>query len=255
MVLASSHEGDVVLDPFFGCGTAVAVAHRLRRRWVGIDITHLAINLIKRRMKDSFGIDVGDAIGEPVSLPDAEALAELNPYQFQWWSLGLVGARPVVEKKGPDKGIDGRLYFHDEAGPSSPTKQIVFSVKSGNTSVKDVRDLRGVIERKKAAIGVLITLQAPTQPMHAEAASAGFYRSPGWAKDYARLQVVTVEELLDGKGVSYPPAEQVNVTYKKAPLAKGRKPVQVAIPFTEAPLAKVRPAVPAKKARRVRGGS
>ncbi|WXB20260.1 restriction endonuclease [Pendulispora albinea] len=115
-------------------------------------------------MKDSFGVDVGDAVGEPVSLPDAAALAELNPYQFQWWALGLVGARPVVEKKGPDQGIDGRLYFHDEPGPSPRTKQVVFSVKSGSTGVKDVRDLRGVLEREKAAIGVLITLHRPTQP-------------------------------------------------------------------------------------------
>jgi DNA modification methylase len=227
VVYASSNEGDVVLDPFCGCGTAVAVAHRLNRRWIGIDITHLAINLIKRRMKDSFGIDVGEAIGEPVSLPDAEALAELNPYQFQWWALGLVGARPVVEKKGADKGIDGRLYFHDETGPKARTKQIIFSVKSGNTGVKDVRDLRGVVARENADIGVLITLQRPTQPMRAEAASAGFYRSPGWRKDYPRLQVVTIEELLDGRAVNYPPAEQVNVTFKRAPLAKAKRSEQM----------------------------
>jgi DNA modification methylase len=237
VILGSSNEGDVVLDPFCGCGTAVAVAHRLKRRWMGIDITHLAINLIKRRLKDSFGIEV-EAIGEPVTLPDAEALAELNPYQFQWWALGLVGARPVVEKKGADEGIDGRLYFHDEAGPLTKTKQVVFSVKSGHTSVKDVRDLRGVIEREKAQIGVLITLQAPTQPMRAEGASAGFYRSPGWGKDYPRMQVVTIEDLLNGKGVNYPPAEQVNVTFKRAPLAKARRAEQTSLPFARAPVAK-----------------
>ena len=228
VILASSNEGDVVLDPFCGCGTAVAVAHRLKRKWIGIDITHLAINLIKRRMKDAFGVDV-DAIGEPVSLPDAEALAELNPYQFQWWSLGLVGARPVVEKKGPDKGIDGRLYFHDEGGPSAKTKQIVFSVKSGRTGVKDVRDLRGVMERERAEIGVLISLQRPTQAMRAEAASAGMYRSPGWQMDYPRLQVVTIEELLNGKGVNYPPADHVNVTFRKAQLAKTSRKRQMSL--------------------------
>ncbi len=227
VVLASSLPGDVVLDPFCGCGTAVAVAHRLDRQWIGIDITHLAINLIKRRMKDALGIDVGEVVGEPVSLTDAEALAALNPYQFQWWALGLVGARPVVEKKGPDQGIDGRLYFHDEPGPAPPTKQIVFSVKSGNTGVKDVRDLRGVLERERASIGVLITLQRPTQPMRAEAASAGFYRSPGWRKEYPRLQVVTIESLLKGHRIDYPPTEQVNVTYKKAPLAKAKRAVQI----------------------------
>lgn len=234
VILGSSNEGDVVLDPFCGCGTAVAVAHRLKRRWMGIDITHLAINLIKRRLKDSFGIDV-EAIGEPVTLPDAEALAELNPYQFQWWALGLVGARPVVEKKGPDQGIDGRLYFHDEAGSVAKTKQVIFSVKSGQTSVRDVRDLRGVIEREKAEIGVLITLQPPTQPMRAEAAGAGFYRSPGWVKDYPRMQVVTVEDLLNGQGVNYPPAEQVNVTFKRAPLAKAKRAEQTRLPFASTP--------------------
>ncbi|WXB20214.1 restriction endonuclease [Pendulispora albinea] len=229
VILASSHPGEVVLDPFCGCGTAVAVAHRLERNWIGIDITHLAINLIKRRMKDSFEVDVGDAVGEPVSFPDAAALADLNPYQFQWWALGLVGARPVVEKKGPDQGIDGRLYFHDEPGPSSRTKQVVLSVKSGSTGVKDVRDLRGVLEREKAAIGVLITLQRPTQPMRAEAAAAGFYRSPGWKKEYPRLQVVTIESLLEGRGIDYPPTDQVNVTYKRAPLAKAKRGEQMSL--------------------------
>ena len=255
VILASTNEGDLVLDPFCGCGTAVAVAHRLKRRWIGIDITHLAINLIKRRMKDSFGIDVGEAIGEPTSLSDAEALADLNPYQFQWWALGLVGARPVVEKKGPDQGIDGRLFFHDEPGPSVQTKQIVFSVKSGHTSVKDVRDLRGVVEREKAAIGALITLQRPTQPMRAEAAAAGFYRSPGWGRDYPRMQVVTVEQLLEGHGIDYPPAEQVNVTFKRAPLAKAKRAEQLQIPLEplRRPVAKAKPSRNEPKIRKRRG--
>lgn len=251
VVLASSKEGDVILDPFCGCGTAVAVAHRLKREWIGIDVTHLAINLIKRRMKDAFDIEV-EAIGEPVSLPDAEALAELNPYQFQWWALGLVGARPVVEKKGPDKGIDGRLYFHDEGGAATKTKQIVFSVKSGNTSVKDVRDLRGVIEREKAELGVLITLQKPTQPMRSEAATAGFYSSPGWGKDYPRLQVVTIEDLLNGTGVDYPPAEQVNVTFKRAPLAKASRGKQMGLFDQKPAVAKARATTSGAKSRRRR---
>jgi hypothetical protein len=226
VIKASSNEGDVVLDPFCGCGTAVAVAERLGRKWIGIDITHLAINLIKRRIKDGFGYQP-HVIGEPVSLPDAEALADLNPYQFQWWALGLVDARPVVEKKGPDQGIDGRIYFMDGEGPA---KQIIFSVKSGGTGVKDVRDLRGVVDREKAAMGVLISLQQPTQPMRAEAASARSYRSAVWGRDYPRLQLFTVEELLSGRRVDFPPSAQTNVTYKKAPLAKaeGR---QAELPF------------------------
>jgi site-specific DNA-methyltransferase (adenine-specific) len=226
VIKASSNEGDLVLDPFCGCGTAVAVAERLKRKWIGIDITHLAINLIKRRIFDAFGYPP-HVIGEPVSLPDAEALADLNPYQFQWWALGLVDARPVVEKKGPDQGIDGRIYFLDG---NAAAKQIVLSVKSGATSVKDVRDLRGVVDREKAAIGVLISLQQPTQPMRSEAASAKFYRSEVWNKTYPGIQLFTVEELLSGKRIDCPPSAQTNVTYKKAPLAK-TKGEQQELPF------------------------
>jgi len=213
IVEASSNESDVILDPFCGCGTAVAVAQKLKRQWIGIDITHLAITLIRHRLRDAFG---GGAqyqiVGEPVSLPDAEALAKQDPYQFQWWALGLVGARPVEQKKGADKGIDGRLYFHDEP---KTTKQVVFSVKAGALHATYVRDLRGVVEREKAAIGVLISLEQPSKPMRGEAASAGFYKAP-WGKDYARLQLLTVADLLAGKTVDFP---RENVTFKKAPKA------------------------------------
>jgi site-specific DNA-methyltransferase (adenine-specific) len=223
VIRASSNEGDLVLDPFCGCGTAVVVAHRLNRRWIGIDITHLAVALMRHRLKDAFGIEVKyRVIGEPVSLPDANTLAQENRYQFQWWALGLVGARPVEQKKGADKGIDGRLYFHDESDTAkAKTKQIVISVKSGNVSAKDVRDLRGVVGREKAQIGVLISMQKPTKAMRAEAAGAGFYKSP-WGK-HATLQILTVEELLKGKTIDYPDIPGVNVTFKKAPKAKSKK--------------------------------
>jgi site-specific DNA-methyltransferase (adenine-specific) len=222
---ASSKEGDTVLDPFCGCGTAIAVAHRLKRRWIGIDITHLAITLIKHRLRDSFGDEVARSykvIGEPVSIPDAETLAAQDPYQFQWWALGLVGARPVDQKKGADKGIDGRLYFHDEA-ESGKTKQVVLSVKAGHTNVAHVRDLRGVVDREKAEIGVLISMEEPSKPMRTEAAGAGFYRSPGWNKDYPRLQLLTIADLLEGRGINMPPIRQTGVTFKQAPKAKRRK--------------------------------
>ncbi|MDQ7839397.1 MAG: DNA methyltransferase [bacterium] len=223
IIEASSNEGDLVLDPFCGCGTAITSAQRLNRRWIGIDITHLAITLIKHRLRDAFGDSAAYRVtGEPVSLPDAEALAAQDKYQFQWWALGLVGARPIEQKKGADRGIDGRLYFHDEA-EGAKTKQIVLSVKGGGVGVKDVRDLRGVIEREKAEIGVLLTLEEPTQPMRVEAAGAGFYFSPGWGKKFQRLQVLTVAELLGGKRIDYPPSAQVNVTFKKAPKAKAEK--------------------------------
>ncbi len=154
IIQASSNESDVVLDPFCGCGTAISVAQRLSRRWIGIDITHLAIGLIKKRLADAFGDPVRDTyeiIGEPVDLPGAQKLAEDDPYQFQWWALSLVGARLLERKKGADQGIDG-LYFHDEPR-GGRTKQIILSVKAGHLQAAHVRDLRGVSEREKAEIG------------------------------------------------------------------------------------------------------
>ena len=231
IIKASSNEGDVVLDPFCGCGTAIAVAQRLNREWIGIDITHLAVALIKHRLHDMFGDKVQyKVVGEPVSLPDAKALAENDPYQFQWWALGLVGARPIEEKKGADRGIDGRIYFHDEAdSKKGKTKQITLSVKSGNVGVRDVRDLRGVVEREEAQIGVLICMEKPTRNMRREAASAGVYKSP-WGSSHPRLQILTIEELLAGQRIDYPPAGQVNITFRKAPKAKGRGHKQLKFP-------------------------
>jgi hypothetical protein len=218
VIRASSNEGDVVLDPFCGCGTAVVVAHKLKRRWIGIDITHLAVNLMKYRLQDAFGESVKaeyDVIGEPTDSAGAEQLAGEDPYQFQWWALGLVGARPVEQKKGADKGIDGRVYFHEPN--EKATRQILFSVKAGHTGVAHVRDLRGVLDREKAQIGVLITLQEPTGPMRKEAASAGFYKS-SWG-EHPRLQLVTVAELLEGKRLDTPPLHQADRTFKRAPKA------------------------------------
>lgn len=225
IIKVSSNEGDTVLDPFCGCGTAVVVAERLKRKWVGIDITHLAVGLVRRRLFDRFGDGIKYQVtGEPVSLPDAEKLAREEPYQFQAWALGLIGARPAELKRGADKGIDGHLYFHDE--PKS-TKQVIISVKGGHAMVTHVRDLRGVIERENAAIGVLISMQEPTQPMRAEAASAGFYEAP-WGRKYARLQLLTVADLLKGKMVDFP---RENVTFKRAPKAEEPIPETETLPF------------------------
>ena len=211
IIQASSNEGDVVLDPFCGCGTTIAAAQKLDRRWIGVDITQLAISLIRYRLGDSFGKDCRfEVIGEPTSLPDAAALAEQDPYQFQWWALGLVKARPADEKKGADRGIDGRRYFHDEKGGKS--KQIIFSVKAGHVTVSHIRDLVGVISREKAEIGAFLSLKPPTSPMRREAASAGFYKSP-WGK-HPRIQLLTIEDLLGGKSIDYPQA--TDVTFKKA---------------------------------------
>jgi len=227
IVQASSNEGDLVLDPFCGCGTTVDAAQKLGRRWIGIDITHIAINLIRHRLQDAYGEEINETyevIGEPTSVPDARVLAEQDPYQFQWWALGLVGARPVEQKKGADKGIDGRLYFHDDPN-TRKTKQIIFSVKAGKVSVAHLRDLRGVVEREKAQIGVLISMHSPTKPMRTEAVGAGFYESP-WGK-HPKIQLLTVSEILKGLRVDMPPAQGVNVTFKKAPKSSGKAEEQM----------------------------
>jgi len=230
IISVSSREGDLVLDPFCGCGTTIHAAQSLKRNWIGIDITQLAVTLLKHRLQDAFGDQISfKVVGEPVSLNEAKVLADEDPYQFQWWALSLVGARPAEQKKGSDQGIDGRLYFHDEA--KGKTKQIVISVKAGNTGVAHIRDLRGVLEREKAEIGVLISMQEPTGPMRKEAIGAGFYDSPGWGKRYPRMQIFTVEDLLNGKKLDYPPSKQVNVTFKKASKVEEIVPHKEELPF------------------------
>jgi len=212
IILASSNKGDVVLDPFCGCGTTIVAAQRLERRWIGIDITQLAVSLVKRRLSDAFGSEIAyQAIGEPVDIASARALAQQDWFQFQCWALGLVGARPVEQRKDANKGIDGRIWFYDD--PQGKTKQIVLLVKSGRTSVKDVRDLRSVLERECAEIGVLITLQEPGKTMFTEAAAAGFYSSP-WGR-HPRLQILTVADLLKAKRIDFP--EATNITLRRAP--------------------------------------
>jgi DNA modification methylase len=219
---ASSREGDTILDPFCGCGTTVAVAQRLKRSWIGIDITHLAIALIKHRLRDAFGEKLRyEVTGEPEDLAGARQLAKSDPYQFQWWALSLVGARPVEKRKGADKGIDGRLRFSEGAEPDAETKQMVVSVKSGRPAVSHVRELRGVVEREKAVIGVLIAMEEPTRAMREESAGAGFYDSRWTGRKHPRLQILTVADLLSGKGIDCPPLGQTNVTFRRAPKAGG----------------------------------
>jgi hypothetical protein len=234
IINSSSNPGDVVLDPFCGCGTAIAVAEKLKRRWIGIDITHLAVNLIKKRLRDHFGEEVGksyEIIGEPVSREDAAELAKQDPFQFQSWALGLVGARIATSaKKGADRGIDGRLYFHDDK--SGKSKQIILSVKAGeNVNVAHVRDLRGVLDREKADIGVLISMEGPSKPMVKEAAEAGSYKSPFTEERFPRIQILTVEQLINGEQIAYP--RLLDVTYKKAPRAREKEEVNIPLPLDE----------------------
>jgi site-specific DNA-methyltransferase (adenine-specific) len=219
---SSSDNVSVILDPFCGCGTTVQVAQKLKRQWIGIDITHLAIGLIKTRLDDSYGHDIRktyEVIGEPTDVAGAAQLAEENKYQFQYWALGLCGARPTEGiRKGADRGIDGRLYFHDDR--SGDSKQIIFSVKGGhNIGVSEVRDLIGVLQREKAEIGVYISFEEPTKPMQKEAAEAGFYTSQDGSK-YPRLQLLTIKDLLEGNKTVQRPLHVREVTFKKAPRSR-----------------------------------
>ena len=227
IIEASSNPGDTILDPFCGCGTALDAAQELDRQWIGIDITHLAIGLIKGRLADRYPSIASTyrVIGEPTTVEDAKVLAAEDKFQFQAWALGLVGARIATSaKKGGDGGIDGRLYFHDS--PGDETRQIVFSVKGGEHLVPAfVHELHGVVDAQKAAIGVLITFKEPTAGMRAEAANAGFYTSP-WGK-HPRIQLRTVGELLAGKGIDYPHVTGANVTVRKAQRAAAPKPEEL----------------------------
>jgi DNA modification methylase len=214
IIASSTDPGDVVLDPFCGCGTTVAAAQKLDRRWVGIDITYLATNLIKHRLISTYGPDVEFAVtGEPTTVEGAAELARTDPYQFQNWALGLVGARPRELKKGADRGVDGRLYFED--GPAgSRLKQIILSIKAGHLHATHVRDLIGTVELEHAAMGVLISFEEPTAAMRRAAVGAGFYESPWGA--HPRIQLLTVAELLAGTRIDYPYPSGSNRTYPTA---------------------------------------
>lgn len=219
IIKASSNEGDVVMDPFCGCGSAIAVAEKLHRRWIGIDITHLAITLMKRRLEDTFGSQLTpyEVIGDPKDLEGAKVLAEQDRFQFQWWSLDLVDARPAggEPKKGADKGIDGYIFFSDDE--SGRFKQVIISVKSGKVHSHDIRDLKGVLDREKAEIGVLLTLQEPTKAMKDEAREAGAY-VPDHYPDYhyPRIQILTIQEVLEEKKRIEYPRVGLDTTFKKA---------------------------------------
>ncbi len=229
IISASSNPGDVVLDPFCGCGTTIHAAQKLDRQWIGIDITYLAINLIKRRLKDAFGEEIGfEEKGQPTDFASAKRLAELDKFQFQHWALSLIGARPLREGegKGADRGVDGLLYYYEterkdflnrvrEDAPSMKKEtvyrdKIIVQVKGGGVNRGDVATLVGDVENQKAAGGVLITLEKPSKQMRTEAADAGRYTSKLWHdKDYPRIQILTVEGLLNGtERIDAPP--QIN---------------------------------------------
>ncbi len=232
IIQASSNPGDVVLDPFSGCGTCIDAAQSLGRQWIGIDITHLAIAMHKSRLKDRFGFEPNKdykVVGEPEDLAGARQLAHEDRYQFQWWALSLIQARPLggdggkTGKKGSDRGIDGAINFLEERGT---VKRALVQVKSGHVKSGDIRDLKGTVEREGAQIGVFLTLEEASREMVTEAASAGFYHSDLWQKDYPKIQILSVEDLLNGAEVRIPPTPTGSEAFKKAEKAGKKGPKQ-----------------------------
>jgi site-specific DNA-methyltransferase (adenine-specific) len=211
IIAASSNEGDVVLDPFCGCGTTIHAAQKLKREWIGMDIAHLAISLIEKRLNDAFPGIKCEVHGTPKDVEGARALAAQDKYQFQWWAVSLVNAVPFGgKKKGADSGIDGLIYFKPDG---KTTEKAIVSVKGGdNVSVAMVRDLGHVVDREKAKMGVFITLADSTGPMRTEAVKAGFYETP-YGK-FPKLQIATIAELFEGKHPKMPWADPE--TFKKA---------------------------------------
>ncbi len=217
-----------MLDPFCGCGTAIAAAEKLGRQWIGIDITYLSINLIENRMKRMFPGLVFEVVGKPKDLSSARNLAERDRYQFQWWALSLVGAKPLggtelggKGKKGSDKGIDGVINYIDS--PKQELKRVLVQVKSGHVNSGTVRDLGGTLTNEQAEIGVLITLEPPSKDMSSAAASAGYYDSVFWEKSYPRLQILTIEQLLAGAEVKMPPETGTFMAAQKVRKSEGKQ--------------------------------
>ena len=225
IIQASSNEGDVILDPFCGCGTAVAAAHKLDRQWLGIDVTHLAVALMKSRLKTAFNLDPGAdyaVVGEPRDVGSARALWEQDPYQFQFWAVSLLEAQPQAEqRRGADQGIDGVIYFVD--GPRRTPQKVVIQVKGGRVSSPQIRDLKGVVEREKAALGLFISLDDPTRDMRTEEASGGFYHSDLWQQDYPKIQIRTIADLLADRGFDLPPRQPMYQPAERVRPAEGEQ--------------------------------
>ncbi len=224
IIRASSNEGDIVLDPFCGCGTALVTAQMLNRKWIGIDITHLAISTMKWRLERMFNLKPEKdykVIGEPKDTESAKALSQQSKYQFQWWAVSLIGGQPYGDKKkGADSGIDGYLYFMDE---KDKVKKAIISVKGGNVGVSQVRDLIGVVKREKAQMGIFLTLEPPTRPMEQEAVLEGFYDSP-LGKKYQKIQIFSIDQLMNGHKPEIPPWVSPIATPQKAKKKEGESP-------------------------------
>lgn len=222
IISASSNPGDIVLDPFCGCGTAVAAAEKLGRNWVGIDITHLSVALMQARLKRDFELEPGkdyQVEGTPEDFGAAQYLFDQDPFQFQFWIVGMIGAQPYGAsgsskkgKKGGDTGIDGVYYFRTPGGEK--LEKVIVSVKGGkNLNPSMVRDLVGTVEREKTAMGILLTLYPPTKGMYDDAAKNGLYKYGG--AGIQKIQILTVEDLFKGKQPDLPKGS-MNVSYEQS---------------------------------------
>ena len=220
IVAASSNPGDLVLDPFCGCGTTVHAAEKLGRRWIGIDVTHLAISLIERRLREAFPGISFETVGVPRDFDAASDLADRDKHEFEKWAIALIpDAQPFRGgRKGADTGIDGVVYLRTGKGQ---TDKAIIEVKGGGVSVDQIHKLKSVIEREKALVGLFITLKEPTKPMIAEAASAGFAEidmGTGTAT-FPRIQILTIDGLLSGR--EHPRLPIIDSTaFRRAPKEK-----------------------------------
>lgn len=217
IIMSSSKEGDVVLDPFCGCGTAVDAAQKLRRRWIGIDITYLAVDLITKRMRHTYGDEIQQTYkihGIPTDLEGAEALFLENPFDFERWAVSLVDGQPN-EKQVGDKGIDGRIRFHDDLERLGWS---VVSVKGGRqVNPAMVQSLAGAVQQHRAEMGVFVCMTTPTRGMQEVADKSGSYVNAMSGTAYPKVQILTVAELLAGKRPKMPTPILPYVQAKSAP--------------------------------------
>jgi site-specific DNA-methyltransferase (adenine-specific) len=203
IITASSKRWDTILDPFCGCGTAIHAAQRLERQWIGIDITHIAIQIIEDRLRKHFPMIKPKVIGRPADLAGAQDLARRDKHEFQSWAVWLAGGWPVggVEKKGMDRGVDGEFFFRISAETDA---RAIISVKGGqHIGPQMVRDLKGTREREDAEIAVFVSLEEPSAEMRREAATGKFFEGPG--ERIPRIQLFTIGELLSGVSPRRPP--------------------------------------------------
>ncbi len=216
IIKASTNEGELILDAYCGCGTTVAVAQALNRRWIGIDITYQSIALVLRRLEDQFGKAVADSVkldGIPQDMASAQALANKKDdrvrKEFEKWAvLTYTNNRAIInQKKGADSGIDDIAYFRTN---NKDNAKIILQVKSGGVQRGDIATLRGDMQREGAAMAVLITLEPPTAPMIKEAKDAGLYHHDLMDRNYDAIQIVTIQDMIEnGKVLDIPMSLEV----------------------------------------------